>query len=375
MALENRKASRVWFTYKETKTGNENSPNLYAVNGAKFEGRGMMDLPEATRQFESDKNKLGSGEHGTSTTLMTIGTPFSYKSVENPYEFAYFLAYLLGKADSVSGGAIPYTHELKHLAVGNLELPTFGFQYGTGSANRKFAGAVVNDCSVTFPFRGGNGKLDATFNGWTNGHYLSSGALTQLATGSFNAGIETVTNDPIINCKSCRVWIGDALETVGFGASSVGFAAEDLGTNLVELTPLMNNLTFTINNGMSLEEKIRAGGSGIVNDWNRGVRSLTLELNLRKDDSTLNWQTLADGSKTLNKAIEIDWAGPVIYGGAVQWGFNLFFPKVHITQAPEDGETPINVAVSTEVFQDTEGNAFYAYFRNGVQYGFNAVFA
>ena len=359
MSLKNRKEDRIFFTLKETKTGNENSPNLYARNGALFEGRGLMTLPNPTVLTESDKGKLGSGEHGTGSKIMAIGSPWSYKC-DRPSEIGFLLCYLLGKADTNTGGN--ETHHLHHLNVDELELPTFGFQYGNGLVNSVFAGAVVNDCSISIPFNSGNGKIEATFNGWANGHYVSGGALTKLATGTFNSGLYSINIEPIVNAKAIKTYLANVLET-SYGDSSVDFTGEDMGAGLVEISDLINSLTLTINNGMTMEEKLRAGGCGIINDWTRGVRALTLELNARKDTSKVDWDALRLARS--QRAIEIQWAGAIC-------ALDLFFPVIEVNNCPEDDGTPVSQAVTCEVFQDSEKQAFIAHMQGTFQHAFDA---
>lgn len=349
MSLENRKASRVFFTWKENKTGNENSPLNYKVNGCRFEGRGTMTLPAPTRQIESDKNKLGSGEHGRKSNLMTIATPWSYKT-NRPGEIGFLLNFFMGKADIY---ATSFMHTLYHLDVGNLELPTFGFQFGDGVSNKTFAGAVVNEFNISMPFSGGNGQVEATFSGWCNSHYVENDVITVLPVGTLASGNDNTFAEPIVNVKSTNVWLANTLES-GFGPGSIGSGAEDLGAGLVNITSLVNNLTITGNNGMSMEEKMRAGGCGIINDWTRGVRAFTLEMNVRKDESVINWDTLA--TARTQKSVEVEWNGPIV-GGSDIYLLDFFIPVVEINSCPEDDATPISQAISTEIFQDAQDEA------------------
>ena len=348
MGLENRKGSRVFFTYKETKTGQENHPENYKVNGARFEGRGTMTLPAPTRVVESDKGKLGSGEAGKKARLMTIATPWSYKT-NRPGEIGFLLCFFMGKADTY---ASTYFHTLYHLKQGSLELPTFGFQFGDGVTNKVFAGAVVNEFNITMPFQGGNGQIEATFSGWANSHYVASDVITVLPTGTFSSGFDNTFAEPIVNVKSTSVWLADSLEPA-FGASSIGAAAEDLGANLIDITTLINSLTITGNNGMSMEDKLRAGGCGIINDWTRGVRAVTCELNARKDTSIINWDTIA--TARTQKALEVEWNGPTL--GASTYLLDMFIPVIEVNTCPEDDGTPVSQAITTEVFQDANEEA------------------
>ena len=361
MALTNRKSSRVWFTAAETRTGNENSPDQYASATGRFEGRGVMTFPTPSRQIESDKNKLGSGEHGKAAQLMTIATPWSYKT-NRPEEIGYLLAYFMGSPDVFSG----HRHTLYHLGVDDLELPSFGFQYFDGVANKTFAGAVVNEFNFSFPFQGGNGQIEATFSGWCNAHYVAAGVITQLANGSLAAGPVNTFLEPIVNVKSCSVWLADALEP-NFSSPSIEQQEEDLGANLIDITALINSATITGNNGMSMEDKIRAGGWGIINDFTRGVRAFTCELNVRKDESIINWDTLA--TARTQKSIELEWNGPVI-ATTESYLMDLFFPVVEVNNVVEDDNTPIGQAVTTEIFQDSSARAMIASIQSSSQTAF-----
>jgi len=364
MALDNRKASSVFFTWKETKTNQVNNPQNYKVNGCRFEGRGTMVLPPPTRVMESDKNKLGSGEHGLKSSLMTIATPWSYKT-NRPGEIGFLLNFFMGKADNY---ASTYCHTLYHLDVGDLELPTFGFQFGNGVTNKVFAGAVVNEFNITMPFQGGNGQIEATFSDWCNSHYVSSGVITVLPTGTIASGHDDTFVEPVVNVKSTSVWIADALEA-SFGPASIGTAAEDLGANLIDLTTLVNSLSITGNNGMSMEDKLRAGGCGIINDWTRGVRAITLEMNCRKDTSIVNWDTIA--TARTQKAVEIEWNGPAL--GGDRYLLDMFLPVVEINNCPEDDGTPVSQAITTEVFQDSQEEALIIRVNSSTDLAYDAL--
>jgi hypothetical protein len=365
MALENRKSSCVFFTWKETKTGQENNPNNYKVNGCRFEGCGTMTLPAPTRVMESDKGKLGAGEHGKKAQLMTVATPWSYKT-NRPGEIGFLLNFFMGKADTYATNS----HTLYHLKAGSLELPTFGFQFGNGLSNKVYAGAVVNEFNLTFPFQGGNGQIEATFSGWANAHYVSADVITVLPAGTFaiGSGHESTFAEPIVNVKSTSVWLADTLEA-SFGATSINSGAEDLGANLIDITALINSLTISGNNGMSMEDKLRAGGCGIINDWTRGVRSISCELNCRKDTTVINWDTIA--TARTQKTLEVEWNGPVL--SATVYLIDLFIPVFEVNTCVEDDATPVSQAVTTEVFQDSEGEALIARVNSSTAHTYDAL--
>ena len=370
MALKNRKEDNLFMSYQEAKSGNENAPQTYVETTARFTSRGLMTLPEPTRMYEEDTGKLGTGQHGNQGDLMAIGTPFSVSSVERLSELAYWLSFVTGRADSVNLiAAGVYSHMLDMLAVASLSMPTLTFEYGNKTANLVHAGNVVNDCSITIPFNSGNGKIDATFNGWGNHHYPSAGVLTKMTDGTMSSASESILTEPLVNGKCSQVWIADALED-DFGQTSVDFTDEDLGANLVEITELVNSITFTINNGMSLEAALRGGGCGIVNDWTRGVPVITLELNLRKNASTADFRafTLANAQH----AIEILFQGPVITG-AYRHAMDLFFPVVELRGTQEDDETPTSQTIPVRVCEDSSGYAFRALFQTAIDEGYNAT--
>jgi len=370
MALKNRKEDHLFMSYQESKSGNENSPETYVETTARFESHGIMDLPEPTRMYEEDTGKLGTGQHGNQGDIMAIGTPFSISSVERLSEFAYWLSFLTGRADSVnliSTGV--YSHMLDMLAAASLDMPTFTFEHGNAAANFVHAGNLINDCSITIPINSGNGKIDATFNGWGNHHYVSAGVLTKMTNGTMSSAAESILTEPLISGKCCNIWIADALED-DFGQTSVDFTGEDLGSNLVEITSLVNSITFTINNGMSLEATLRGGGSGIVNDWTRGVPVITLEINLRKNVSTADFRSFA--LLNTQKAVEILFQGPAITG-AYRNAMDLFFPVIEFRGTTEDGETPTNQTIPVRVLEDSNGYAFRALFQTAIDEGYNAT--
>lgn len=373
MALKNRKEDCLFMSYAEAKTGNENAPQTYVETTARFESRALMTLPEPTRMYEDDSGKLGTGQLGRSGELMAIGTPFSVSSVERLSEFAYWLSFVTGKADHVNTiEAGVYSHMLDMLAVGSLELPTLTFEYGNKTANLVHAGNVVNDCSITIPFNSGNGKIDASFNGWGNHHYSSTGVLTKMTDGTMSSAAETISSEPLINGKCCSVWIADAMED-SFGQTSVDFTGEDLGSNLVNLTEYINSITITINNGMSLEAALRGGGCGIVNDWTRNIPAITLEINLRKDAAEADFRSIALANS--QHALEILFTGPVIGETTKRYAMDLFFPVIEIRGTTEDDGTPTSHTIATKVFEDSSGYAFRAFFQTAIDEGYNAASA
>ena len=354
MAQESRKKDKIFFSYKEATADTPDTDEF-------FEGRGTMTFPEPTWLAESDYGKLGSGEHGLKSEIQAIGAPWSYKPFRMS-EIGYMLAYFLGKADEVKNANSVYQHKLQHLSVSSRTLPTFTTQYGLGSAsgNKVISGCTVNDFSITLG-AGGNGVVDATFNGWGNTHYLNAAALTKRVAGSMSAGENSFASEPLVNFKSSKFYLATGGLETGLGTTSVDFSGEDLGTGLITLTNLINSVTISGNNGMSLEDKMRAGGGGVINDYERGDRRFTLEINFRKDDATLDtWAAIL-----ANTSYAFEWlfSGPYISGTA-PYALDLLLPLFQFTASPEDDGSPIARAGATEVFQDANGDSCIAYIQN-----------
>ena len=250
-------------------------------------------------------------------------------------------------------------------------LPTFTFEYGTGSAsgNKVISGACVNEISIALA-AGGNGVVDCTVSGWGNRHYLSGAALTERAAGSMSTAEQSLASEPLVNFKACQFFKADDLEGT-FGTSSIDFSGEDLGTNLVTLTSLMNSATLSMSNGMSMEDKLRAGSSGVINDWQRGDRRFTVEMAMRKDDTSgldTDALILADSSF----ALEVLFSGPYVTGTA-PYALDIFYPVVQATAGPEDDGSPISRTVAFEVFEDSNGMSAEAYVQNNISLGLNAA--
>lgn len=368
MATQTPKARRVFFHSKEAIAGTADTYEF-------FEGRSMeITFPEPTYLKESDMGKIGSGEHGTKTELQAIFTPFSIKA-QRLSEIAYLMSYFMGTADSVETiDTGVYSHQLKHLYTASRTLPTFTWDFSdtqTASAADQFKHAIINDFSLTLA-AGGNGVIDATFNGFANLHYDNSGVLTRNATvdnSSFSAN-HSFASEPLINFKSCRFWVGTGLTATPLVQTDVSFTAEDLAGSPTDICPLVNSITITGNNGLNGEDLMRACGDGVLNNQERGDRAFTLEVNARRDTSTIAWDTLALGDTS--RALEIQFEGPVLSGTDI-YAMNLFLPNVVPQSAAQDDESPINQTVPFDVFEDTNYDAFYAYFQNGVADGLNAT--
>lgn len=366
MALKNPRDHHLHCSYKEVKTGNENAPQTYADVNSRIESMAIMNFPEPTRYYEGNEGKLGTGQHGLSGNLQSIGTPFSISRVTKFSEFLYFLSFLCGKAITPSQVvANVYSQLIEMLGVNSLEMPTFTFEHGNETANAKYAGNVINSASITLPINAGH-IIDASFEGWGNGHYPSSGTLTKLATGTMASAEEDLSSEPLINAKCCQVWIADALE----GTFTQDPTGEDLDGNLVDITKYINTITIGINNGMTIDGAMRGGGCGIVNDWTRGLPAVTLEINLRKDVSAVDFCAFALADTP--KAIEILYQGP-IFDTTYRYAIDMFFPVIEIRGTTEDDAVPASHALTTKVYEDSDGCAFKAYAQTPIDEGYNAI--
>ncbi len=364
MATENPRQNKVFFSYREATAGTPDT-NCF------FEGRGVMTFPEPEYQFESDKTKLGSGEHGTKQELQAVWTPFSYKCMRMS-ELAYFLAYFQGKVYAVSTSGDLERHELWHLGTDDTTLPTFTQQYGTGGTgnNAVISGCMINEFSITLA-SGGNGVVDATFGGFGNRHQYTGNALAANAVGNMDSADETFDFDtePYVNYKSCNVWMADTVDT-NLKANSVDFSGEDLGANLVELSTLLNSITITGNNGMTADDLPRAASGGIINTFERSDRVYTVEMDLRKDDASINTDTLILADTP--KAIEIQYSGKYI-SGSDPHGIDIFFPVVQPMSGTEGDQSPINKVVPFEVFEDSTNTACDIFVQSEVSTAYNAI--
>lgn len=368
MSTESRKESVVYFRSKEATAGTEDTFDFFQSNSV------IITKPPSVAMKESNLGKLGSGEFGTKEEIQAIYSTFSMKA-SRLSEVLYLLSFALGKEDSLSIRDVPNTitsHLLTHLAITSRTLPTFTFMYKDGIRTHLCTHSVITDFTLTLA-NGGNGLVDFTANGVCNMHSDNSGTLTkQNAATVWSSGAYTsiIASEPLINYKGCNFYMGTATEAVPLVHGSVSYSASDLA-NSETLTPFINSVTITGNNGFSAEDALRAGGGGIINNQERKEYSYTLELNLRKDDtlpaSSFDARSLAD----TQCAIEIQWQGKIIKD-ALRYAMNIFFPVVQIGQIAEDDESPINQTIPCTVFADSQGTAIQIYGQNKIGIRLNA---
>ena len=366
MATFSHKERRIYFNSKEATAGTADSY-------ANFEARSMtVDFPKANYLQESNLGKMGSGEHGTKEEVQAIFTPVTFKT-QRLSEIAFLLSYALGKADTVytvTTGV--YNHELEHLAVTSRTLPTFSFQIGKQAATAcdAFTHCIINDFTITLT-NGGNGVIDATFNGFCNLHNSVAGSLTRNSTvnnGAFSgANTAALALEPLVNYKGVRFYKGTGLEATPLIQSNVSLTVVNLSGS-AELSSVLNSITFGMNNGLSGEELLRAGGFGILNNQERKDQTYSLELNLRKDT---DFDAIALANTQF--ALEATFLGPVIGATAYRYGIDFFWPVVQPTDIGQDSESPINESIPCAVYQDSDRTAFAAYVQNALSGGMNAT--
>jgi hypothetical protein len=362
MATESQRKNRVFFSYKEAVAG---TPDTNCI----LEGNGTMTRPSPTYTHESNKGKLGSGEHGTQFELQATWGEFSYVS-QRFSEIAFFMAYAMGAADVVTGAGSPYSHALSLLPVATRTLPTMTIEFGNGTANDVFAHAIINEIAFVLNVSG-TGVLECTVSGIMNTHGVSEGVFSKISDGTMASGTIDTFLEPLIKSRACELQKGDGIDTVD--GSSVDYAAHDLTGTVVDLTKLFNTFSLTFNNGVDPDTMARGGGDGILNTEIRGERSLTLELGIRKDIALIDMA--ADTFNDTPFALDLLYKGTEIGVTAEVHAMKLLLPKVQIMSFPEDDGTPVSQTWSLDVMQPNYvGQPLQAFFKSAFPTGYNAVY-
>lgn len=364
MGTNSRKRDKLFFSYRE---GTHGTPNTTAF----LEARGTMPNPVPTWLSESNVGKMGSGEHGTRHEGQAVFAPWSYTSDGRLSEIAYLLSYFQSRTYTpVTSGSLEQ-HELFHLGVDDRVLKSFSFEKGPGGTgnNKVYSSSVVNEFSFNIA-QGGNGRAEFTAGGFCSKHRIVNQAIAENAAGNMSTGAFTISGEPLVNYKCCRVWMADSANSIKAG--SANFGGDNLGANLVELTNLIDSITITGNNGMTGENMLRGGGCGVINNWERGDRAFTLEIVLRKDlINGIDSDLFLRGDT--QKAIEINFNGPYI-AGTDPYSIIMVLPVVQIeTGETEDDGSPIAGTIPFMVYQDTTGSAFECFVQSQVGTAYNAT--
>lgn len=368
MTTESRKESKLYFRSKENTAGTEDDFDFFETNSC------VMTRPKTEWMKESNLGKLGQGEFGDLTELQACYSTFSIKC-QRLSEFNYLMAYFLGKEDSMRAVDVNnsiFSHNLRHFPITSRTMPTFTALYTDGSETHVMTHCIVTDFTFSLA-SGGNGVIDATFNGICNLHYDNSGTITKdIVTTAWSSGAYTssVAAEPLINYKGCQFFLGTATEAVPLVHANISYGTTDLA-NSTDITAYINSVTITGNNGITGEDALRGGGGGVLNNQERKDFAFTCELNLRKDDTTpsTSFYSLIEGNT--QRAMEIDWRGKIIKD-SLRYGFNLFFPVVQVDDISEDDESPINQTIPLIVHQDSQGTSFDFYSQNKVGLRYNA---
>lgn len=367
MSTESRKESKLYLRSKENSAGTEDDFDFFETNSC------VMTRPKTNWLKEGNLGKLGQGEFGDKTELQACYSSFSVKC-QRLSEFNYFMAYFLGKEDSmrsIDANNSIFSHNLRHLPITSRTIPTFTALYLDGSETHVMSHCIITDFTYTLA-SGGNGVIDATFNGICNLHYDNGGTITKdIVTNDWSSGAytSTVAAEPLINFKGCRFFIGSATEAIPLVHANISYGTSDLSSN-TEITSYISSITVTGNNGITGEDTIRANSGGVLNNQERKDFAFTCELNLRKDDSTpsTSFYSLIENDTT--RAFEIDWRGKVIKE-SLRYAFNQFFPVIQIDDVTEDDESPINQTIPCIVHADTQGTAFDYYTQNKIGLRYN----
>jgi hypothetical protein len=364
MGTTSPRSHRAFFSYKEVVAG---TPETTCF----MEGQGTLTarpIPELMQ--ESNKGKLGTGEHGTQREVQAIWTPFTY-TCQRFSEVAFLSSYAFGGADVVVGATSPYAHETKLLAVNSRVLPTFTMEYGDGVTNSVYSHVIINEISVSLGISG-TGTIECTVNGFMNGHTVSAGTFTKLPTGSMSIGtaLANILDEPLIKSRACHLWKGDTADVVT--STTVDFDDHDLSGSPVDLSKLFNSISFTLSNGLNAEDMARGGGDGVINMQERGERSLTLEIGIRKDHALINSEEI--GLLNTFFALDIRYNGWEIEGSAgnKQYAMKWLFPRVQFESFPEDDSTPVSQTWSLDPMQETyDGQPLQWFIRGGVDKSYN----
>ena len=369
MATESRKESKLYLRSKENTAGTEDDFDFFETNSC------VMTRPKTNWLKESNLGKLGQGEYGDKTELQACFSEFSV-TCQRLSEVMYFMSFFLGKEDSmisIDANNSIYSHYLLHQPITARTIPTFTALYTDGSETHVMTHCIITDFNITLA-SGGNGVIEASFNGICNLHYDNNGTLTKtIITNDWSSGAytSTVAAEPLVNYKGCQFFLGTATESVPLVHSNISYGATDLAGS-TDITSLINSVTITGTNGITGEDSMRAGGGGVLNNQERKDFAFTCELNIRKDDSTpsTSFYSLIEGDS--QRALEIDWRGKIIKD-ALRYGINWFFPVIQFDDVTEDDETPINLTIPTIVHADSQGTAFAAYTQNKVGLRYNAI--
>jgi len=359
MAIESYRADHVYFSRLEGTAGTPSTTNF-------FEGHGKFIMPDSNYKFESNAGKTGTGEAGTKQVLQATSTPWSYET-ETFSEICYLLAYTMGRSYSVISTTVE-RHDIRHLQVNDLTLPTFTIEYGKSGSNYVLGGCTINELTLNFQV-GGNGIAKCNVSGFSSKYRKVDNAFALNASGSISSGVTDLTSEPLLNYQCLKVYLGSGVDALT-DASSPDYTGENLTGTPTELTStaLVSSVSFTINNGMNEDDQIRAGGCGVRNYFKRGNRNITMEMAIHKDDSVFD----TDAALIANTqyAVELLWNGPLI-DSTNPYSLDMIFYNVQLNQAQQDDGTPISKTIPFSVFEDSNGTSLRCFAQSEVSTQYN----
>lgn len=367
MAMNTAKSYRVFFTTKESAAGTPETASF-------FEGRGEMAFGEPAYQLESDRGKIGSGEHGKKSELQAVWTPFTYKA-KRLSEMLYFLSFFQGKAYSPVVSGSLQRHQIKALLKTERTLPTFTFVYYDGASMLVHSGAFVNEIEFTAS-SSGSGVAELTATGFCNRHQWNLTALVLNAVNSVISLTVPTSSDtliavePLVNFKSMRFY--KAADVTILTAPSMLYGAENLTGTPIDLTTLITAISIKGNNGLSVDAVAGAGGHGILNRFYRGDRSYNIDFTLVKESDNavgIVSETLIQANTQF--AFEAMFTGPYI-AATDPYSLDFIFPVLQLTQAPENAEAPVKKAYTFEVYGDSNDVALEILAQTKIPAAYNA---
>ena len=367
MSLLSPRSHRCFFSHKEAVAGTPDT-NCF------LEGQGtIIAKPSPELIQESNKGKLGSGEHGTKREIQAIWTPFSY-TAQRFSEVAFLAAYALGGTYTIGGVAPTYTHDLTLLPVGTRILPTFTMEHGDGTTNDVYAHCIINELTLSISIAG-TGVIECTVSGWMNGYSVTNGVFTKLSTGTMITPTYDIIgglSEPLIKSRSMKLFKGTGIDSVT--ASTASYTSGNVAGTEVDLSTLFSTINMTINNGISVEELARGGGDGILNTQVRGERTLTLEIGIRKDIALIDMEALGLINTTFS--LDLLYQGTIVPTDTARYAMKWLFPQVQIEAGyNEDDSSPIMQTWNLDVMQPSYSSVPLQWMvQSGVANEYNATF-
>jgi len=360
--MENNVQNRVFFSAKETTAGTHQTTNFFEGHGDAF------GLPEPDYKINENTGKMGTGELGTEQTLEAMVTPWTYKT-NRLSEALYFMSYGLGVTDVPVAATTVIAHILKPLPVATLTLPTFSIEFGTGTGNKVYTGCFVNEIQVSMA-KGGMGLAEFTISGYGNSHTNVAGVGFVInSAGSVSTGVNNFSAEPIPKFPSLKAWLGATVDAAVVDADDLDFDGENMTGTPTDITTILESFSLTINNGISAEDSIRAGGYGVINCFNRKTRNITSEIAICKDNTLIDTNALITGNT--KQALEIQFNGSQITAGN-PYALDFLFNVVQVSKGEQDTGTPIVKTIPLKVLEDSSSVSLRVFGQTTITAAYNS---